>query len=1589
MKTVLNIAGRDFKALLKNPIALLVVGALLVLPGLYAWYCIVANWDPYANTGNVPIAVVNYDEGASSDLTGEVNIGRQVIDKLSENDSIDWKFYDDKDAALEDTALSLCYATIVFPEDLSKNVIGIFEGSGNKPTVYYYPNEKYNAVATKVADSAAQTLIRQVNQQFSSTVNETLLTKVQDVADKVEGKASESHVSAMAEIKRAEGDIDKVIESLDDALSSIDGWKNASNGARGALAGTEQQLPAIGQALKDGSDDLQDLRTATAGFEGSFSSTLLRSSSLMSGLSMSVSSRMNTAAADLNAIGTSIDSAIATLETAARDLGIDEIDSEIAVKLRNLLSTLKSKRSSLNDAIQRANASVSSMNERVQDAAENIVLASGTFSDEIMPELNDGTYDLATSLTGLSTAIAQFEPQVRELQSVLGQAETALDRANEAIGDAKTLLVGVSANLKSTVEDFGLIGNALQIDEVSDLLHIDPDNLGTFVSSPVQMVTEKVFPVSNYGTAVAPFYTNLALWIGCFILISIIKLEVNPKGFESATTTQRYFARWLMLVILSLIQSQVICGVDILLGIDCANPGLFMLAGAVCSFVYMNLLYALVIAFRNIGRTLCILLLIMQVPGSSGMYPIEMMPKFFRVINPALPFTYGIDAMREALCGMYDTTYFGDLAIILAIVPISLLLGLMFRPYLMNLTNLFDTELQATGFIASEEHGQARDVDTLRRMMRALSSHDAYRDDAEARAWAFNKRYPRLRRMGTVAICAIPFLFVVLFSPWSVTINTKLTWLMIMIAVMLVILFGLVVLEYVHRAISEETEMLGSAILQDEFPEYLTLADQVDDARQDVEERVDQARDEVLDTVQEAVGIKPVSTGSRKRRGGVARAIFFTDMRLGFKSVIGVTVIMLLVITPSLYAWINIAGSWSPYDSTDQLKVAVANEDEGYKGNLVPVTLSVGDTVVSQLRSNNSFDWQFVGKDDAIAGVESGEYYAGIVIPEDFSLNMMTYLTDDADYPDVVYYTNEKENPIAPIITQKGADSIQENIRTSFTQRIDEVGLTIAYDLLNYVTNPRVSDYAKTMGEHLDDATHDMKLGASELKTLSSVSSAVASVVDSAGTALDGVMAASDSAKDALGTAKSGIGSASSAFERISSLVREMTAGSEGFDDIEDTLDAALSSLENGARDLPTVLSGASNSTGEWASMLSALAADLKEGILVDDQLASTVDSLASSLGKLSSSLKTAADDSATASGSIASTRDELSELIGETRTALGEMRSFYDDDVQTSIGDLKSTMTSVSESTQSIVTGLEGAVGGLADSTSGLSNQLNSLSGGLENTGGKLEMAANSLESVKRQVSEALSSGDVKQIEMVLLGSDTETMAKSLAAPIQEEREAMYPIANYGSSMAPFYTVLSLWVGALVMISTMRVHVAEERIEELRQRYRRVKPRHEFFGRYGIFGFISLMQSALVLLGDLLFLHIQCVNPVLFFLGGLFIGQVFCLIVFTLTELFGDVGKALCIILLIMQVAASGGTFPIEMLAPLLEGIVPFLPFYHAMSLLQECVAGIYWPAAILNASALLVIIGSMLLIGVVVRKPFRKLNDVFEAQLEKTGYM
>ena len=381
------------------------------------------------------------------------------------------------------------------------------------------------------------------------------------------------------------------------------------------------------------------------------------------------------------------------------------------------------------------------------------------------------------------------------------------------------------------------------MDRVSELLDLDANGIASFMSSPVALDEEAIFPVANYGSGVAPFYTNLALWVGGFVLIAIYKAEVDDEGIDGGFEPwQGYFGRLLLFLLLGVLQG-VICTVgDLVIGIQCLDPKAFVLAGVIESFVYVNVIFAFAVAFKHIGKALCVLLVILQIPGSSGTYPIEMMPGFFRALNPWLPFTYGIRAMREAIAGYYGNYYGHNLFMLLLFLIPALLIGVGWRRHLLNINSLFDKKLAETDLIICERDGIEVEHYRLSSLIKALMHNDEYRTQLLQRAARFNAAYPHLIRVGFVLLLALPLgLSVVMFSA-----SNKLPWFIVWIVCLVLLCTALIIIEYFHESLTRKTAMVD--LTKDEM--YQLLGDQLD--REYFSSPIERLRRRMSDAVAEA-----------------------------------------------------------------------------------------------------------------------------------------------------------------------------------------------------------------------------------------------------------------------------------------------------------------------------------------------------------------------------------------------------------------------------------------------------------------------------------------------------------------------------------------------------------------------------------------------------------------------------------------------------------------------------------------------------------------------------------------------------------------
>ena len=345
---------------------------------------------------------------------------------------------------------------------------------------------------------------------------------------------------------------------------------------------------------------------------------------------------------------------------------------------------------------------------------------------------------------------------------------------------------------------------------------------------------------------------------------------------------------------------------------------------------------------------------------------------------------------------------------------------------------------------------------------------------------------------------------------------------------------------------------------------------------------------------------------------------------------------------------------------------------------------------------------------------------------------------------------------------------------------------------------------------------------------------------------------------------------------------------------------------------------------------------------------------------------------------------NEAQALCRQLRAEVDEVRAKYREDVEPAILELCSAMTETNGALSKVFDSLDLLAPDLEEGAGAATLNLSDTAEVLHDAAKTMKREGKDLQRTAKDLRTAVQSGESETVRE-LLGSDTQAISAFLSAPVDLDTKAMYPVENYGSAMAPFYSVLSIWVGAIVLVAMLKVNLDEKRKRELED----LKNYQMYLGRMIFFLIMGLLQSGLVCLGDLFFLEIQCEHPLYFLFAGWMTGIVFTIIMYTLTISFGDVGKAVAVVLLVIQVAGSGGTFPIEMTPQFFQSVYKLLPFTHAMTAMRECIAGFYENTYWTSLGYLGIYVIIFLFIGLVLRKPIIRLNELFTEKLESTKLM
>ncbi len=667
LKKILQIYKNDLKDISKNVALLIVITGLAILPSLYAWFNIKASWDPYGSTANISVAIVNKDKG-SKVFDKEVNIGKELTDNLKENKNLGWHFVDENKAR-EGVEDGTYYASIEIPENFSKNLTSLINSKVEKGEIIYTVNEKINAIAPKITDKGASTIQLEVNETIVESVSEVIFEVFNTLGIEIEKELPKlSNVeNSLQEVKNRFNNIDKVIATADDATSKIGD----------IVKEVQKDIPLIKTTItntKDLSGNVKEFVTNTKGSIDKIAPIVKADMEIIAQVSNSIYNSISNIIDAINKGQNIAPETIDSLQKKIDNLSVTTKNlEEFLNKLNNItpgnnlegaitnLQHISNKLSLASKALETIknnvangeNPSIDKLNSLLKVAKDINTITNNiynNFDSKITVPINnifEGSLKVADDIIQVLNKAEDKLPQVEE---ILSSSLEFSQGANDSVKFIETKLPQAKAIINDLVVAISKVNNSNEIDELVSLLKNDIISQSEFLKEPVQLKTEKLYPISNYGSAMTPFYTVLSLWVGILLLVSILTTEVHGeyKSFE------KYFGRSLIFVSITIIQALIVSlGNIYLLKIQVINPVIFVAISVFTSIVFTYIVYSLVSVFGNVGKAMAIVMLVIQVAGSGGTFPIEVTPKFFQIVNPLLPFTHAINGLRETIGGIY------------------------------------------------------------------------------------------------------------------------------------------------------------------------------------------------------------------------------------------------------------------------------------------------------------------------------------------------------------------------------------------------------------------------------------------------------------------------------------------------------------------------------------------------------------------------------------------------------------------------------------------------------------------------------------------------------------------------------------------------------------------------------------------------------------------------------------------------------------------------------------------------------------------------------------------------------------------------
>ena len=680
MRNIWTVFKTDIRTLSKCFFACVVVVAIALLPSLYAWLNIYSNWDPYGNTGGISIAVASLDEGYTDEDGTYENKGDDVVADLREATSINWVIVDTEEQAKGGVESGDYYAAVVIDKQFSRNMYRMLTDWTGKPAITYYENAKKNAVATKITDTAVETLKRSISENYLEVVIGGIMEQSNLLAADLTADDPEAAVKGV--LYQAQ-DLLHACGRMMDAFEAAGG----SGVSESSAVALEAAVANINKNLPDGSK----LHETAAEIQLQLNTALARVERALDRLNSAIGNapELPSAQQQLRDAAAQLEKAAATLDRWAEDI---EMEAPAAAEQARAISAectrLAAKLQALADKPTASDllADCDALVKSIRTMVDKIPVTSKALQKE------------------LDTVAGQVADTMEGMAALAGDAKamkTALAETADAVGDTMALLRPATekllTSLESTIDDLEGLTTDEYMDTLVNILGGDPAVYGQYFPEMVQTSVNAVYPIANYGSAMTPFYTVLAIWVGGVILSSLIKIHARTEGLIDPKPAELYFGRYLFFFVLSQIQAAVIVTGDLyILKVQCLHPGMLYLTGALTAFTFSLLIYSLALSFGDVGKAIVVVIMVMQIAGSSGTFPIELLPAIYQKIYRFFPFPYAIDAMRECICGMYGNYYWQQIGFLLLFAAAALLIGLLVRRPFMGLNHFMEEKLEET-----------------------------------------------------------------------------------------------------------------------------------------------------------------------------------------------------------------------------------------------------------------------------------------------------------------------------------------------------------------------------------------------------------------------------------------------------------------------------------------------------------------------------------------------------------------------------------------------------------------------------------------------------------------------------------------------------------------------------------------------------------------------------------------------------------------------------------------------------------------------------------------------------------------------------